>query len=354
MAHQLATINDRIAMAYIDATPWHGLGDDVRKILLSLPKEQWIDAILDAAQLRYTVGSVPLYLADGTEVKGHKASVRYGAQGAIDAVFSVVGEGYRHVQNERAVDILRSLVEDFGYVPAAAGALGQGERCWVLLRAADLKITPVDGDDVNGYALLTWGHDGNLSLVFKGTGVRVVCANTLSLAMAGKKTGWITIRHTTSADARIDQAAKLVAGLGAAMKATGDTFAKLARTKLTEAQLVDYIARAIPDTGTKADQVSKVIATRRDTVRQLVTVGKGADLANQLMPAGSVSLWGAYNAVTEYFDHCRTAEAQSAEGLLKAQTSAIFGGNADAKAEALVIAQQLLAGAPVASGVVAA
>lgn len=345
MAHNLATLNGKAAMAYIDSTPWHGLGQDVRKQLVGLPKAQMIDTVLDAAQMRYQVGSVPMYLADGTEVKGHKASVRFAADGNVAHVFGPVGDGYTHVQNERAVDILRVLVEQFGYVPAAAGALGDGERCWVLLRAADLKITPVEGDDVNGYALLTWGHNGQFSLTFRGTGIRVVCQNTLNMATGARgKGGWITVRHTSSADSRIDEAAKLVEGLGRAMRETGDTFAKLARFSMTERQLLDYVARAIPNTSA-ADVLSPVIAARRETVLQLVTSGRGADMANQLVPQGTVSAWAAYNAVTEYFDHVRTAEAQSPAGLLKAQESAIFGGNAEAKAAALTAAQQLLGAA---------
>jgi hypothetical protein len=74
-----------------------------------------------------------------------------------------------------------------------------------------------------------------------------------------------------------------------------------------------------------------------------MAAGKGADMANSAVGAGQVSLWAAYNGVTEYFDHVRTAETKSPEGLKRAQESAIFGGNAETKALALSYAQQLLA-----------
>src|SRR5262245_14800111 len=73
MAHNIAVINGQDAIAYIDDTPWHGLGQRLK--LADVPPAQRIDAALDAAQMRWTAGSLPLYLADGTEVQGHKASV---------------------------------------------------------------------------------------------------------------------------------------------------------------------------------------------------------------------------------------------------------------------------------------
>jgi phage/plasmid-like protein (TIGR03299 family) len=342
MAHNIAEINGQNAIAYIDGTPWHGMGPNILQQMRATPQGQRVDLALELAQLKYTVGSVPMYLADGTEMTGHKASVRFNPDGTIAAVFGPVGDGYTHTQNDRNVDILRAL-EQFGAVPAVAGALGQGQRAWMLMRMADSKITPIDGDDVNGYFLLHWGHDGNVSIQGLFTGIRVVCQNTLSMATSGRK-AWINVRHTASADARIDEAAKLVERITAEMVATGQTFAGMARKALTADQLQNYIARAIPDTGSKAT-VSPIIVARRDTVAKLVFYGRGAAMANQAVNTadGSASLWAAYNAVTEYFDHVRTAEAQSDSGLRRAQESAVFGGNAEIKAAALQEAQRLLA-----------
>ena len=128
-----------------------------------------------------------------------------------------------------------------------------------------------------------------------------------------------------------------------AMQATGETFAAMAHSNLNAAQVDAYIAAAIPNHDQKAATVSPVIEARRDTIKRLLTLGRGAEMANQFAPAGQVSLWGAYNAVTEYFDHVRPAEAASEAGRINAQQSALFGGNADLKGQALTIAQQLLA-----------
>jgi phage/plasmid-like protein (TIGR03299 family) len=340
MSANIATIDNTDAIAYLDSTPWHGLGENLLQRMRAATPDQYVDIALDAARMRYSVGSLPMYLADGTQIKGHMASVRYGQDGTVAATFGPVGVGHTHIQNEEAVAILRPMAEQFGCVPAAAGALGDGERCWMLMRLTDATITVVPGDDVRGYFLLTWGHNGQISVTGLGTGVRVICQNTLALAMHGRK-AWFTVRHTASASQRLDEAAGIIAKVMKAMQVTGETFASMAARNLSAADVQAFITAVIPNTDPKADKVSKVIEARRETITQLVTVGKGAAMANQLVPG--VSLWGAYNAITEYFDHVRPAEAQSEAGLLNAQTSALFGGNADIKAQALTVAQQLLA-----------
>jgi len=343
MAHNLATLNNTVAMAYIDGPAWHNLGNNVLKLMREATPATYVDVALDAAQMRYQVGSVPMHLPDGTEVRGHKISVRFAADGTVAAVFGPVGDGYTHTQNEENVSILRVLAEEFGCVPAVAGVLGQGERCWMLMRLADATITPVAGDDVRGYFLLHWGHDGNMSVQGLGTSVRVVCQNTLNMATNGRK-AWISIRHTASASARLDEAAGIVRKLMEALKTTGDTFAGMAAKRLSAQQIVAYIDSVIPNTDAKAATVAPVIQARRETVARLVHAGRGAAMANQLVDTrdGSASLWATVNAVSEYFDHVRPAEAKSDAGRQNAFESALFGGNAEVKAAAFAEARQLL------------
>jgi phage/plasmid-like protein (TIGR03299 family) len=331
-------------MAYLDETPWHGLGQNLLREMQQATPASYVDVALDAAQMRYSVGSVSMHLADGTEVPGHKVSVRFNPDGTVAATFGPVGEGYKHIQNEEAVSILRVLAEEFGCVPAAAGVLGNGERCWMLMRLANATITPVAGDDVRGYFLLHWDHTGNMTVQGLGTGVRVVCQNTLQMAISGRK-AWIAIRHTTNASQRLDEAAGIVRKLMATLQATGETFAQLAARSMGARELAKYIEAVIPNTDAKSATIAPVIQARRDTIARLVFAGRGAALANQLVnvSAGEASLWAAYNAVTEYFDHVRPAEAKSDAGRINAQTSAVFGGNNDAKAFALDVARQLVA-----------
>lgn len=337
----IARINQADAIAYLDQAPWHDKGTRLK--LGDVAPADRIDAALAAAQLNYTVGSLPMYLADGTQVPGFAASVRYADNGSVAATLGVVGEGYTHTQNARNVDILRPLAEEFGCVPAVAGALGQGERAWMLMRMADTKVSPLPGDDVNGYFLLHWGHDGNLAVSGQFTPIRVVCQNTLSVATNGRK-AWFSVRHTSSAEARLDEAAKLVRRVTAEMVSAGKTFAQMAAQQLTAEQLDGFIAAAIPNTDPNAKALSPIIMARRDTIARLVFFGRGAALANSLVDTsnGGASVWAAYNGITEYVDHVRPAEAASPAGRSKAQESAMFGGNAQLKADALTLARELV------------
>lgn len=321
-------------MAYQNAAPWHKLGKRMANAD--------VDTALDAAGLRYDVVTDSLYLKDGTLVLGRRATLRVDPDGTRYQL-GTVGDAYHVVQNSDASAILRPMI-DAGCTVECAGALGAGERVWMLVKMAGQTISPVDGDDCRGYFLLHWSHDGSSGIIGLGTLIRVVCQNTLGLALGQNRKRWFTILHRANAADRIAEATRLMAQLTEAMKRTGDTFAKLARQDMGAKELRAYIERVIPaepidDKGT----ISSVLAKRRDTIVELARYGKGAELANQAVPAGSVSLWAAYNAVTEYFDHVRPAESGSANGSYRANESAIFGINADVKADALTEAQKLLA-----------
>jgi phage/plasmid-like protein (TIGR03299 family) len=326
-------------MAYQGQTPWHKLGTRITVDVSTVA-----DA-LRMGNLDYLVQLVDLYFADGTKVRDHRATVRQ--EGGRQVQLGVVGSTYTPVQNAEACAILDPLL-GMGCRPAAMGALGHGERCWMLLRmpAGVGRITPVDGDDVNGYFLLHWSHDGSTGIIGLGTLIRVVCQNTLGMAVgAAQGKAWFTIRHTASASQRLDDAAAILAKLTQALKATGDTFARLAQHPMNAKQLAAYIEAAIPNTEAAGKPIAPVILARRDAVAQLTFAGKGADMANQLVNvrAGEASAWAAYNAVVEYFDHVRPGEAKSAAGRDRANESAIFGGNATLKAQAFTLARQLVA-----------
>ena len=335
MSANIATIGGRASFLYQGDTPWHSQGF---RVPASHPALRDITAALDLAGMNYEVTLEPMYLADGRKIENRLASMRV-VPGAPSVQMGTVGATYRPVQQADATAPLQPML-DLGCTVATLGALGDGERCFALIKLPD-TITPLPGDDVRGYFLLYWSHDGTTAVVGLGTPIRVVCQNTLSLAIGRHKGGaWLSIRHTASAQARLDEAAALLKRLTQAMAQTGATFTQLARTAMNAQALAKYIETVIPADG---GIVSPVIKSRRDTIAMLTFGGRGADLANQDMPAGLASAWAAYNAVTEYFDHVRPAEAKSDAGRKRANESAIFGGNADVKVQALTVARQLVA-----------
>jgi phage/plasmid-like protein (TIGR03299 family) len=333
MSANIASINGQSAIAYIGSTPWHGEGTRLRGDV-----RYSVEQFLAAAGLDWQVAVEPIFNAGGTQLRKGQVVRRT----SDNRELAIVGPSYVPVQNIEAAGIFAPAIEQLGVSIEVAGALGDGEVCWALarLQGGDVDVTG-QGDSVNGYALLKWGHDGSTGVVGTATGIRVVCQNTLALAASSDKATFAKVRHTKSAAVRVEQARDLFTGLTKTLIATGETFSQLASKRLTTAQIITYIESVFPG---EAGKVSDTVAARRATVGQLVFNGVGVAQATALT-GGDPNAWSVYNAVTEYFDHVRPAEAASDAGRSRANVSALFGGNADVKAQALVKAQRLLVAA---------
>jgi phage/plasmid-like protein (TIGR03299 family) len=329
MAHNLATINGSIAMMYQNASPWHGLGKRISGTVD-------VQTALTAATLDWTVRREALYLADGRKLDERFATVR----DLDNAILGTVGPDYTILQNADAFGILNDVCAEFGVTIETAGALGKGERVWMLAKMPE-PIEPIAGDKINGYALVMTGHTGTQSYVTQLTPIRVVCQNTLNAATASGQ-AMLRIRHTSSSPKRLDEAKRLMNSLTKALHASKQTYGDLARQAMTPQDIAKYIETVFPTPAGEAPNAH--LRGRRDQVAALVFAGRGADMANQDMPSGTASAWAAYNAVTEYFDHVRPAEAKSASARQSANESAIFGSFATVKLNALqIIRQQLVA-----------
>jgi len=329
MAHNLATINGAVAMAYQGETPWHELGTRMESGVVN------VNDALTAASLVWDVALERMFLANGNSVPNRFAVVR-----TLDStVLGTASDWYKPIQYRDAFRVFQPAIEQFGLTVEAAGALGQGERAWMLFKLG-ADIEPVPGDHVAGYGVATSGHDGKTCFQFRPTPIRTICQNTLDAANAfgGLKGRVFGVSHIGSdVDKQVTAATELVTKAIAAMQETGETFAAMARKQLTPEAVVRYIETVFPaaDNG----DISKQLATRRKTVSELVWTGVGAELALS-ETGGEPNPWACYNAVTEYFDHVATAA--SAKRTRAANTSALFGTGADVKLFALQAARQLV------------
>ncbi len=332
MSHNLAEIGGRVAMAYQGETPWHALGTRLPEGIHS------IEAGLDAASLNWRVGLRSLCLEDGTTVPMKRAVQRE----SDGEVLSVVSEWYQPIQYQDAFGVFQPAVDEFGLTVEAAGALGKGEKAWMLFKLP-ATMAPVPGDEVRGYGVAITGHDGRTLYEFRPTPVRVVCQNTLDAAVGhgGRKGRIFGIPHVgNDVAAQVDGAKTLVTNVLAAMQATGETFTKMARTRMTAAEVVAFIETVFPsaDNG----DVSTPLATKRKTVSELVFAGVGAELAMS-ETNGEPNPWACYNAVTEYFDHVAPRSAASAKSTRSRNVSALFGASSEVKRLALLQAERLVA-----------
>lgn len=341
MAHNIATINGVAAMAYQNETPWHGLG-----IFMGNGAKVDVQAALIAAQLAgWGVRLESHFTQNGSHNPYSKAVVR----GLDNVILGSVGPKTPVVSNERAFGILDALVSEFGVTIETAGALGNGAQVWMLAKTPS-TIEPVAGDHINGYFLIRHCHDNTHLLEGIPTCVRVVCQNTMGMAVGAaggekqNKGRSFRIRKTMGVDNRIDEAAALMKNFQAALVATGKTYADMASKTLTPLETAQFIESVFPlpknDEGN--ERASKVVEERRKAVAALVFAGVGSELAGSKAD-GTTTAWAAFNAITEYFDHVRPAEAKSASAVRKANESAIFGANAAVKLLALSKARQLVA-----------
>jgi len=323
MAHELFIEGGRAAMFYVDEVPWHGLG---RR--LSAPPTS-VEAIR-AAQLDWTVVKAPLYIAGGHrlhEFPDRFALLRADKLGQEDChVFGMAGRDYVPLQNVEAFNFFDPLVREGVARYETAGALGHGERIWILARLTE-DFEVAGGDLVHRFLLLSNSHDGSSSVHVKLTPVRVVCNNTLSRALRQGPT--IRVRHDRDVRVQLEASKAFLGVLRGEYERLGQLFRQLATTRLPAKQAQAYFEQVFPEGG--SDESKRQAAERRRWAEHFYRHGRGQNL-----PEIRETLWAAYNGVTEFMDHCRPRNA--GDYSTQRLRSIWFGKNAAIKERALKVA----------------
>ena len=209
--------------------PWHGLG----KIIEEAPSSK--DAIIEAG-LNWLVTSEPIFVG-GNEVKGYRANVR----STDKKILGVVSDKYRIVQNEEAFEFTDALLGE-GCVYETAGSLASGKRVWML---AKLEGTKLQGEDFEPYLVFTNSHDGSSSIRVAITPVRVVCQNTLNLALRGAKRQWAA-QHIGNIKDKLAEATFTLKNANSYMDALDIEIKDLKDKDLTRFDVKDLIEKLMP------------------------------------------------------------------------------------------------------------
>ena len=178
-------------MFSVRETPWHGLG----RIIMDAPASR---EALELAGLDWQVESRNIYSGTGAMIPGYRANVR----STDDAVLGVVSDRYRIVQNEEAFQFTDDLLGE-GVTYETAGSLQGGKKVWMLARLPRKYL--IAGDQVEPYLVIFNSHDGSSGVKVSMTPIRVVCQNTLNLALNTAKRSW-TARHTENVLLRVQDA----------------------------------------------------------------------------------------------------------------------------------------------------
>ena len=219
------------SMFYVRETPWHGLGTRVKEAPSS--KDALIYAGLD-----WKVIQEPVYTDSQELIEGYKANVRDSDR----RVLGVVTDRYKVIQNEEAFAFTDALLGE-GVRYETAGSLQGGKKVWMLARMPHEYI--ITGERISPYLLFSNTHDGSGAIKVALTPIRVVCNNTLNLALSTAKRSWSMI-HTGDIQGKLQEAKDTLLLADRYMDSLGKEFENLRMKSMTDKQVMEYIEVLLP------------------------------------------------------------------------------------------------------------
>jgi phage/plasmid-like protein (TIGR03299 family) len=323
MAHLVET------MAYAGQTPWHGLGQQLPS---GLPIDDWIvqagmDWEIMESPVRFIAGQQP-YLGEIKPYEDHKVLYRSDTL----APLSVVGQRYNVVQPREILEFYRDLTEQSDFELETAGVLKGGKKLWALAKTG--QSTTLKGKDVTkGYVLLATACDGTMATTAQFTSIRVVCNNTLTVAVSDTS-GAVKVPHRSAFDA-----SKVKQALGISVSDWDEFMYRmkaLSERKVNRRESRNYLLNVLTDTE-KGGKTEKNGTTHNPNLSKSEerTLNRTLDLFNgqgmgAALPSAEGTAYGLLNAVTQFIDH---------EGRSRTQdnrlNSAWFGQGAAIKRKAL-------------------
>ena len=311
MAHLLESVNGETAFASFREPAWHGLGEvfteevSTAEMLKKAKLDNW-DVRLEDVEIPAEFDSDKNYsfvVRDNPFTKGNKD------------ILGVVGQRYVPLQNEDLFDFADNLLDNGGRWETA-GSIKGGRVVFGALALERETVLDPNGvsDKINTYLLVNTSHDGSIAIQASITPVRVVCANTLNLALGNRGRGGsvkqsFKIRHTQTAQGKVAVARE---ALGLANQYM-DEFDKMAsamiETEITKAQFDKIVELAYP---MPKDDAKKVSLTKHANKIDLINDIYVGDFNNTI----TGTAWGVANALTERLDWYRTGRKGKTESIL--------------------------------------
>ncbi len=256
------------SMFYVRETPWHGLGTKVKEAPASN------DALI-LAGLNWQVLQEPIFTAASEPIEGYKVNVRDSDRKAL----GVVTDRYKVIQNNEAFAFTDELLGE-GVRYETAGSLQGGKKVWLLAHMPQEYI--ISGEQISPYLVFSNTHDGSGAIKVALTPIRVVCQNTLNLALAKANRCWSMI-HTGDIHEKMQEARDTLLRAENYMQELGQEFENLRMKKLSDRQVTEYIEILLPLEDNSTPQQTKNIRKLREDMKMryfdapdLQHVGKNA------------------------------------------------------------------------------
>ncbi|WP_271680476.1 DUF932 domain-containing protein [Thermomonas mangrovi] len=284
------------SMAYVGERPWHGLGN---KLAAGQSIEQWrqsagMDWTIEQSDVRFVTGGPTV----GAIHSFPEQKVLYRSD--TKRPLAVVSKRFQVVQPGEILEFYRDLTEHAGFELETAGVLREGKKFWALARTGQ-GATLKGRDEVNGYLLLATSCDGTLATTAQFTSVRVVCNNTLQIAV-GDNRGAFKVPHRSAFNA---EAVKQQLGVTVAPWASFVAKMKDLVACPVDPDSVDGLLRRVL---VYAGQPGKAPVVNEQAVRSVRALYDGSGLGSRLASSRGTA-WGLLNGVTEYVDHHRRARS---------------------------------------------
>lgn len=266
-------------MMYVREKPWHGLGTEVSEAPTSA------DA-LRLAGLDWEVQQKNIQVCGGSKIENYKANVR----STDGSVLGVVSDSYKIVQNADAFSFTDELIGgDVRY--ETAGSLRGGKKIWLLAKMPERKIA---GDAVEPYLCFSNTHDGTGAIRVCMTPIRVVCNNTLNLALSTAQRQW-SARHMGNIEQKMQEARKCLDLADAYMHGLGDYAEKMANKTINDEELDKILNEMFPAEETDSERKKTMAKKAKD---EFMVCYWRPDIAQFLNTA-----WGVVNAMSDMVSH---------------------------------------------------
>lgn len=302
MPHQLES------MFYRGEVPWHKLGTPVTEALT-------VEQAIQLAGLDWSVSvqNIPPIEVNGQTIRIDTKLIMRDDNGTK---LGEVGPDYKPLQNAESFKFFNPFVQSGEATFETAGSLQFGKRIWILakLNKPDSVIVPESDDRVAKYILLSNSHDGTLAIRVGFTPIRVVCANTLSLAHNSNASQLLRIKHRGNVSETLDRVQQIVNIANQRFEATAEQYKALANKQINAETLEKYVKIVFSQKTTlkQIEEQAGIVQVKEQRsnvlpkVTELFEHGRGND-----MPGVKGTFWAAYNAVTEYIQYNRgTDEAR--------------------------------------------